>query len=191
MQQADIEWPERPTCHGERSPYTNREVVWVPAHDSKDNGPYYYDFRTCSYCGSIHPQDLLRVLAAGALMHGADWKYGWPHKFYIEDVPNKVAGEERRMGGVYAGNDDPLEVLCKRYPDASNWTQTERGWNADIMGPAPASTPAKWYNNHLLDLDEVAFVPVAQAILQRTHIEFKIITGSLHYYAPYHGYQAG
>lgn len=38
-------------------------------------------FRTCSHCGSIHPEDL----AAEDNWHAewADAKYGWPHKFYV------------------------------------------------------------------------------------------------------------
>jgi hypothetical protein len=177
-----ITWPERPTCHGERSRYTQHEVVWRPPYDG-GGGPYYYDWRTCSYCGSIHPEDLLRVLLAGARMHSADWKYGWPHKFYLEDVPNKYAGQDCRTGAVYAG-DHPLEELKREYPQAVNWQQKDGRWRADLRGKAPAHAPAKWYNEHLLDLDEVAFVPVAQTILLHTHIEFKIIEGRLKYWAP-------
>lgn len=42
-------------------------------------------FRTCSYCGSIHPTDLLALLHGGDKLTLADKKYGWPHKFYTED----------------------------------------------------------------------------------------------------------
>lgn len=43
-------------------------------------------FRRCSWCGSIHPDDL----AAEPVWtpNWADRKYGWPHKFYV-DVPNR------------------------------------------------------------------------------------------------------
>ena len=45
-------------------------------------------FRHCSYCGSMHPLDLLAGLEQGARLGGSDWKYGWPHKFYVYDYPN-------------------------------------------------------------------------------------------------------
>lgn len=45
--------------------------------------PYY----TCSYCGSVHPMALHEILKTpGAHFSGSDWKYGYPHKFYL-DMP--------------------------------------------------------------------------------------------------------
>lgn len=38
----------------------------------------------CSFCGSLHPSDLVTLLKAGATLSPADRKYGWPHKFYVE-----------------------------------------------------------------------------------------------------------
>lgn len=46
-------------------------------------------FRRCSYCGSIHPEDLTGEEAWRA--EWADAKYGWPHKFYV-DIPNRDPG---------------------------------------------------------------------------------------------------
>jgi hypothetical protein len=41
--------------------------------------------RHCSYCGSITVDDAIRFLKTpGTHFSGSDWKYGWPHKFYIE-----------------------------------------------------------------------------------------------------------
>lgn len=40
---------------------------------------------TCSYCGSMSPADATKALMTpGTHYSGSDWKYGWPHKFYIE-----------------------------------------------------------------------------------------------------------
>lgn len=42
-------------------------------------------FRSCAYCGSIHPADLAAELRAhpnAGTLEMADRKYGWPHKFY-------------------------------------------------------------------------------------------------------------
>lgn len=47
-------------------------------------------WRSCSYCGSIHPQDLLG-LDPGTVNRAewADWKYGYPHKMYVEAGPGR------------------------------------------------------------------------------------------------------
>jgi len=45
------------------------------------------DHETCSYCGSITPQYFVELCARPeVVMEVADWKYGWPHKVYI-DIP--------------------------------------------------------------------------------------------------------
>ncbi len=40
--------------------------------------------QTCPYCGSLSVEDVIRLLKTpGTSYSCADWKYGWPHKFYI------------------------------------------------------------------------------------------------------------
>ena len=63
-------------------------------------------FRRCSYCGSIHPDDLAAEPSWRASW--ADRKYGWPHKFYV-DIPNRdpdrlfyVGGLSQAVSGPYA-----------------------------------------------------------------------------------------
>lgn len=69
-----MDYPERPICHdNDTTAQRFGETKWR----ERDG------HRHCSYCGSLHPEDLLNVLNAGASLGGADWKYGWPHKFYI------------------------------------------------------------------------------------------------------------
>lgn len=42
-------------------------------------------YPTCSYCGSIPISVALASLVKkGTTYSGCDWKYGWPHKFYID-----------------------------------------------------------------------------------------------------------
>lgn len=41
-------------------------------------------WETCSYCGSMSIDQVLKLLQTpGQAYSGADWKYGWPHKFYF------------------------------------------------------------------------------------------------------------
>lgn len=53
------------------------------AHYKEGQGSRSY--RHCSYCGSCHPADLAKSIREhGTKVHFADWKYGWPHKVYVE-----------------------------------------------------------------------------------------------------------
>ena len=52
--------------------------------------------RHCSYCGSFHPDDLANALQANtARLGGSDWKYGYPHKFYVYPMgkPGSIDGK--------------------------------------------------------------------------------------------------
>jgi hypothetical protein len=49
-------------------------------------------FRTCSFCGSIHPEDLAAELGSGVTVDWADWKYGWPHKLYANGIRPRDPG---------------------------------------------------------------------------------------------------
>jgi hypothetical protein len=63
------------------SPDADRRGGWNWRAPSR--GEHY---RTCSYCGSINPEDLANE--TGWQAQWADAKYGWPHKFYV-DIPNR------------------------------------------------------------------------------------------------------
>jgi hypothetical protein len=83
--------------------FTTWDPCWV-CGKNKDDGAHGSAWRTCSYCGSIHPADLLDLTAGEefawqrqttgqdgqpqerSTVEWADWKYGYPHKLYI-DLP--------------------------------------------------------------------------------------------------------
>lgn len=149
-------YPERPTCHGEISPNLGRQIEWE-IREAK--GPYGVNMRHCNYCGSLHPEDLLTTLKNGARLEGADWKYGWPHKFYVNGIPNPMAGEIVEMGGCY-----------------------ENGNYTPHMSPAPQTLTKKFYNEHLIDLAGTPeFNLVAEAIRKRTGIKFEMKDGKLYF----------
>lgn len=86
-----MQWPEKPTCHAINPVFTFSDMTWrapKPLESKSENDPgthLGYHARTCSYCGSLHPEDLYNLLQMpGTKLGGADWKYGWPHKFYVE-----------------------------------------------------------------------------------------------------------
>lgn len=90
--------------------YPDGLVPWDPARAPDLNAPYPESqytttgrLRSCGYCGSMHPTDLVAAIQAGAHVHWADQKYGWPHKVYVDDIPNPHAGMlESRYGSSHA-----------------------------------------------------------------------------------------
>lgn len=71
-----IVWPTAPTIHKAEMRLPGGEVDEWKVRDA--------GLRHCDYCGSIHPEDLMTLLQTGkARLSGADWKYGFPHKFYV------------------------------------------------------------------------------------------------------------
>lgn len=127
-----MSFPEKPTCHEIPSvlTFSDKEIVWRSPKLDCEYGDELY--RTCSYCGSIHPEDLLAALAiSGSRLSGSDWKYGWPHKFYL-DVPNP-------------NKDTVVKIGC-----SSEYAEGKRIEKA-IMGTRE-TLHFKWYNEHLLDV---------------------------------------
>lgn len=114
------------------------------------DSPYADDYDHCSYCGSISPHDFEAVLAiAGVGLECADMKYGWPHKFYVDGVPNAIAGQDAPYGST-----------------ADNGVRTE------LRAPAPATQQLKFYSEHLIDLCDDDFNRIRDVIRERSGIEF-------------------
>jgi hypothetical protein len=171
-------------------------------------------FRTCSWCGSIHPRDLLATprgtgscTDCGARnwedclggqrdaqrMHNfdpggwwlswADWKYGWPHKMYVESLRpahpgmlhclSRISGREpvpREMGmDWYRTRDLTPELLAIVTDDGMALEQGERdSW----MGFGTRGTlHAKLYSVHLNDpaVDESTREAIFEACGLRLH----------------------
>lgn len=94
--------------------------------------------RSCAYCGSLHPSDVVAAIRVGARGSWADMKYGWPHKAYFEDVPNPHAGllESRASAN---------------HKHASDWVQLSDGSWREPGSPARETFMGKFYTVHLLD----------------------------------------
>jgi hypothetical protein len=122
-------------------------------------------YRTCNYCGSIHPDDVAAEPEAQA--HWADAKYGWPHKLYI-DVPNREP-EHLFLIGASNATQPPAPNGWVPIGDIPDGTDTS-GWHDlsiyrwAMVGTRPKHH-AKLYSVHLADpaigqdtLDRVAQV---------------------------------
>lgn len=140
MDKHDFSWPEKPKCHDD---FFKHNFAWREPRGEND-GPYHEEYRSCNYCGSMHPEDLLDAIEAGATITMADWKYGWPHKFYV-DFDNPKAGEQ-----CVTGSRD----------------------GQPTMGTAPSTITAKWYNIHLEDLDTDEFRVLAELLYVKTGVRF-------------------
>src|SRR5580765_3660904 len=69
------------TCH-KNIAITSALPDWKLEWTEKRHGQYPDPCDHCSYCGSIHFDDVRRIIAEGGKLGGSDWKYGNPHKFY-------------------------------------------------------------------------------------------------------------
>jgi hypothetical protein len=123
---------------------------------------------TCEYCGSITVADFLAALQTpGTHYSGSDWKYGYPHKFYIE-------------------------IPCEPYRTTScTRSETIDGQRVHTVEWAERTTRNhKFYTEHLLDAtdDELAEWERIAAPLLGVRF-FKNADGALMYLAP-RGYRA-
>jgi hypothetical protein len=188
-----MKWPTEVTCHGKSiMSFTDGAMVWRPAEpegrttqdwDQEHNrwvdashglpGPYGYPFRSCGYDGSMHPEDLYNFMLKGATAHGADWKYGWPHKFYIDNIPNPLAGKD-----VCMGTTSGVDVDGHAYSNP-------------LLGKGPEHTHAKFYNEHIDEItDSEAFTLFTDLLWKQTGIMFyRDGEGKLMYRAPRYDYQ--
>lgn len=109
-------------------------------------------FRTCGYCGSIHPDDLLGYIERGEVGSAemADRKYGYPHKVYV-GVTNPLAGQpvSRAMSSEPNGKGGHTKTYETPRPD----------------GPF---THAKFYTRHLIGLDDPQFHALSSWIERTT-----------------------
>src|SRR5258706_3278773 len=129
-------------------------------------------------------------------MHGADWKCGWPQKFYVENIPNPHAGKIVEMGSRSGPDVTEATPGAKWHPtcghaDCQLRTREHGYWNLPFMEPAPKTMTAKFYNAHLEDCSDELLAKLAPLLKQHTGIEWnRDPEKGIGYRAPRHGYQA-
>lgn len=142
-------------------------------------------FRRCSWCGSVHPEDL--AAETGWVAQWADRKYGWPHKFYV-DIPNRapealfvissIWGDRAEAEPGYvavADLTDEQRVIAER--DGSLTTAPDgRGPRYLAFGTRPMH-PGKFYSIHLSDAD--LDPAVKQTIEQQSGLAFQFRDGQV------------
>ena len=167
-------YQENPICHdNDWQAQRWAPTTWRPKgeklHPSNDLPMV---FRTCSYCGSIHPEDLMLALKAGAKLSGADWKYGWPHKFYVDQIPNTNAGALASYISGTVRKEERAE-LEQRYPGKEvRFEETEYGLRYKVYEADGPTTHGKWYNLHFMDLDGPEFDELSALVEAQTGVKF-------------------
>lgn len=133
--------------------------------DPESGFPRTEAWRTCGYCGSMHPEDLLGYIERGetSRVEMADMKYGYPHKVYL-DVPNPLVGQLTSRG-------------------SSSWRDDQGVYHHEMSAPSPEgpTTPAKFYTRHLLGLDDERFAKIAEWIERATGFHFERREGGMHW----------
>lgn len=119
-----------------------------------DRGQHY---RTCSYCGSINPEDLVAEPQWQA--NWADQKYGWPHKFYV-DIPDRL-GKPTYLGSTTGpmADEEVARYGWKRVADLSPAELEVAREHLDYFDNkleaigigVKATHHAKFYTEHLSD----------------------------------------
>ncbi|MCI3277637.1 hypothetical protein [Streptomyces cylindrosporus] len=110
-------------------------------------------YRTCSYCGCIHPDDLAAETDWRA--EWADRKYGYPHKFYVTLANRRP--EQRFITGATTGTPTGLVgttwIRADEVPDDVNtdgWRDLAGTYEWVSIGTRPTHH-AKFYTVHLAD----------------------------------------
>lgn len=157
----------------------------------------------CSYCGSLSPADFIKFMnQPGTSFSGSDWKYGYPHKFYVEPV-NPKADELVQVGTKSGDGTDSSDYWsCFAHPVYSNnKTKTcscpiENGrtghYNRPIMGKR-ARLFFKFYTIHIKDATPEEFEEIRKISTKFFGIDWQINGDKLQYMAPrtssFYGYQ--
>lgn len=108
--------------------------------------------RGCGYCGSMHPADVAAAIRAGARGNWADFKYGWPHKAYFDNVPNPHAGILETLSSSSSKSERyPFEIREPRFNERTGERVDDYVRYSETPKPAAATTHGKFYSVHLRD----------------------------------------
>lgn len=131
-------------CH-DKEPTPSRSTPHWLAPDAPYGEQGYRNYRICSYCSCIHPEDLLAAFHRGGVtMQLIDQRYGLNQRFEVQCISNPDVGKTVK-----------LAHMRHRETSESDWVEY------DQFGPAPETLTATFNPIHLLDLDPEAFASLS------------------------------
>lgn len=161
-------------------------------------------YRRCFYCGSLTCEDFVEAIERGDFVEVADWKYGGPHKAYVDlvnDEPGKlyyVGSRSVGMGpyeakeGEVHGPDLTRKQMAILKRDGAVWD----GMHGDPKGEdqfwrfgTKTTVHAKFYFEHLRGWN--GLMAAQQAIFKRTGLLWSEDEKGLRYQATAAAYQRG
>jgi hypothetical protein len=128
------------------NPIANQIVPGFDTWDARDG------YRCCSYCGSMHPEDVFMAIADGVELIPTDKNY----KLYVM-VPHPRAGETIQIGS----ESGPARNMVTSEPsrdDLTLWERITGRYNRKIMGTASATLQAKFYFQHFDQEQQERFI---------------------------------
>lgn len=99
-------------------------------------------YRCCSYCGSMHPEDLIMAIAEKVELGPTDKSY----KVYVH-LPNPNAGK-RVVTGSESGPSYNIVTGLPNRKDLTLWELITNRYSRKVWGTAPKTLHAKFYFQH-------------------------------------------
>lgn len=88
------------------------EAPWAKTDPAMDRWFIVHDRRLCSYCGALHPDEFMTLVAAGCELGPTDKSYkvylepkGWHGKFYFQHIT-----DEQRVTFIELYNSDVMKL---------------------------------------------------------------------------------
>jgi hypothetical protein len=167
-------WPERPTAHNS-DPWAHR-MQHTSAWRAPDSN---YPYRTCSYCGSICPEDLYNRIVGGPVKPPLDHDANQEKAL---DAFEAAGGQDKQVykETLHAGYRTYAEMPGIRF-NVADW---KYGWPHKVYIDGRGLSHAKWYNIHLLDqgYDAEALTALIEEIRRYSGIRFEVKEGGKLYY---------
>lgn len=119
--------------------------------DGEDEWKERDGYRSCSFCGSMHPDDFFAAIDRGRMLIGTDKNY----KVYVE-MPHPSAGKQ-----IVVGSESGPAFDREGKPNKPDLTLIEKArgrYDRKIMGTAGPTTQAKFYYQHLDDAGQDRFI---------------------------------
>jgi hypothetical protein len=163
----------------------------------------------CSYCGSVDPLSFIELCKPGSpatRFEVADWKYGWPHKVYVDVAspdPSRLTylggryeasvGEYAKGGSRYTPPEPDMVAMADLTEAQLEILKRDGAWREgedSMENPDPLRyfrfgtrdiVYQKFYAEHLLDLGAEKLAAVADTIERRTGVAYLIEDGKLKY----------